>query len=118
MQVETRPATRQSLRFSGPWRLQLGGVLPGVEIAFETYGRLNAAGDNAVLVCHALTGDAHPAAHHAGDAPGWWEGMIGPGRPIDTGRWFVVCSNVLGGCAGSTGAASPHPEDGRPYGLR
>lgn len=117
-----RPTTgseaRQSLRLPGPWRLQLGGVLDEIEIAYETYGRLNAAGDNAVLVCHALTGDAHPASHHPGDVPGWWEGMIGPGRYIDTDRWFVVCSNVLGGCTGSTGAASPHPEDGRPYGLR
>jgi len=109
---------RRTLRLPGPWRLQLGGVLDEIEIAYETYGRLNAAGDNAVLVCHALTGDAHPASHHPGDVPGWWEGMIGPGRDIDTDRWFVVCSNVLGGCAGSTGAASPHPGDGRPYGLR
>lgn len=110
--------TRRFMRLPGPWRLELGGVLEYVDVAYETYGRLNAAGDNAVLVCHALTGDSHPASHHPGDRPGWWEGMIGPGRYLDTDRWFVVCSNVLGGCAGSTGAASPHPEDGRPYGLR
>jgi homoserine O-acetyltransferase len=94
-------------------------VLPGVTVAYETWGTLSATADNAVLVAHALTGDSH-AAGPAGPGqvtPGWWEGMVGPGRPIDTDRWFVVCPNVLGGCQGTTGPASPAP-DGRPYGSR
>ncbi|MEX2356662.1 MAG: homoserine O-acetyltransferase [Thermaerobacterales bacterium] len=102
------------LRF---WTLPAGQELPldnglnlaPVTVAYETYGQLNAGGDNAVLVCHALTGDAHAARHDAGDEPGWWEGMIGPGLPLDTDRFFVICSNVLGGCRGSTGPGSVRP---------
>ncbi len=92
--------------------LEGGGQLHDITIAFETWGTLNEAADNAVLVCHALTGDAH-AAGPAGDghpAPGWWDDLIGPGRPLDTERYFVVCANVLGGCQGSTGPASPLPD--------
>lgn len=106
------------LDLEGPWPLELGGTLPRLRLAYETYGRLSPAGDNAILVCHALTGDAHPAAHGADDAPGWWEGLVGPGCAVDTRRWFVICSNVLGGCRGSTGPLSTDPETGRPYGLR
>ncbi|HEX5365345.1 MAG TPA: homoserine O-acetyltransferase [Acidimicrobiales bacterium] len=103
-----------------PFALEGGGLLEGVTVAYETWGTLSPTGDNAVLVCHALTGDSHAAGGigpgHA--APGWWDGTIGPGRAIDTDRWFVVCANVLGGCQGTTGPASPHPDDGRPWGSR
>ncbi|MGI9052309.1 MAG: homoserine O-acetyltransferase MetX [Ilumatobacteraceae bacterium] len=97
-----------------------GDALRGVEVAYETWGTLDERVTNAVLLCHAWTGDSHVAgsAGRGHPAPGWWEGMIGPGRPIDTDRWYVVCANVLGGCQGSTGPASPHPLDGRPYGSR
>lgn len=96
------------------------GVLPGVRLAYETWGELNAAGDNAIYIAHALTGDSHatgPAepGHHTG---GWWNGMVGPGKPLDTDRYFVVCANVVGGCQGTTGPSSPHPDDGRPWGSR
>jgi len=97
-----------------------GQTLPSFTLRYETYGSLNATRDNAVLVCHALSGDHHCAGWHApGDPkPGWWNNLIGPGKAIDTRRFFVVCANVLGGCQGSTGPASLDPETGRPYGLR
>lgn len=100
--------------------LDVGATLQDVVIAYETWGTLNADASNAVLVCHAWTGDSHVAgpADEGHPTPGWWEGLVGPGLAIDTNQWFVVCSNVLGGCQGSTGPASPHPEDGRPYGSR
>lgn len=95
-----------------------GTTLPHVDVAFETYGTLNAARSNAVYICHALTGDAHAAGYHEGDdRPGWWDNMIGPGKAIDTDQWFVVCSNILGGCQGTTGPASINPLTGEPYGL-
>jgi homoserine O-acetyltransferase len=99
---------------------ELGGHLRDVTLAYETWGELDPAGENAVLLVHALTGDSHAAG---GPSPGhrrggWWDAMVGPGRPIDTGRYFVVCSNVVGGCYGSTGPASEDPEGGRPYGMR
>ncbi|HEX9258466.1 MAG TPA: homoserine O-acetyltransferase, partial [Acidimicrobiales bacterium] len=103
-----------------PFVLEGGGHLKEVTLAYESWGELDAAAANAVLVCHAWTGDSH-ACGPAGDghpASGWWDGMIGPGKPIDTDRWFVVCANVIGGCQGTTGPASPHPDDGRPYGSR
>ncbi|MEO0965951.1 MAG: homoserine O-acetyltransferase [Planctomycetota bacterium] len=96
--------------------LSLGGSLSGVRVAYETWGTLNAAADNAILVCHALTGDAHAARHDPDDTPGWWDALIGPGKPIDTDRYFVVCTNVLGSCYGTTGPASIDPATGRPYG--
>ncbi|HEX5847589.1 MAG TPA: homoserine O-acetyltransferase [Rubrobacter sp.] len=104
----------------GPFEPELGGYLPDVTLAYETWGELNEAADNAVLLVHALTGDSHAAGgpnetHRRG---GWWDPMVGPGRPIDTNEYFVVCSNVLGGCSGSTGPASVDPESGRPYGMR
>jgi homoserine O-acetyltransferase len=98
--------------------LEGGGQLRDITIAFETWGELNADASNAVLVCHALTGDAH-AAGPAGPGhptPGWWEGLIGPGRCLDTERYFVVCANVLGGCQGSSGPASPLPDRPGHYG--
>ena len=87
-------------------------------MAYRTYGALNEARSNAVIVCHALTGDQHVASPHpASGKPGWWSRMVGPGRPIDTDRLFVICANVIGGCSGSTGPSSVNPATGRPYGL-
>src|SRR5689334_15625338 len=83
--------------------LETGAVLQDVEIAYEMYGTLNETRTNAILVCHALTGDSH--AYGTGEQPGWWQGVIGPGKALDTDRYLVICSNVLGGCLGSTG---PH----------
>lgn len=95
-----------------------GGRLEEVTVAYETYGTLNKARDNAVYICHALTGDAHAALWHEGDArPGWWDVMIGPGKAIDTNRWFVISSNLLGGCRGTTGPSDLDPATGEPYGL-
>jgi homoserine O-acetyltransferase len=107
----------QSVTFDGPVSLELGGRLPSVTVAYETYGRLNGARDNAVLVGHAISGDSHVARHDPGDDPGWWDVLIGPGKPIDTNRWFVICPNNLGGCRGTTGPGSANPETGQPYGA-
>ncbi|GGE18038.1 homoserine O-acetyltransferase [Marinithermofilum abyssi] len=98
----------------GPFTLECGDTLPQVEIAVETAGTLNAAKDNVILVCHALTGDAHAVGDE--EQPGWWDGLIGPGRFVDTSRYFVVTMNTLGGCHGSTGPASISPDTGKPYG--
>jgi len=100
-------------------QLECGRTLGPITLAYETYGRLNAARDNAILIVHALSGDAHAAGYHgrADDKPGWWDIMIGPGKPFDTDRYFVICSNILGGCKGSTGPSSINPETGEPYGL-
>ncbi|HWJ20162.1 MAG TPA: homoserine O-acetyltransferase, partial [Geobacterales bacterium] len=98
--------------------LDCGRVLAPFEIAYQTYGTLNADKSNAVLVCHALTGDQHVAnLHPMTGKPGWWETIIGPGKPVDTDQYFVICSNVIGGCMGSTGPASLDPATGKPYGL-
>ena len=91
---------------SEPLLLDCGQALAPYQIAYKTYGRLNAEKSNAILICHALTGDQHVASNHpVTGRPGWWEIMIGPGRPIDTDRFFVICPNILGGCMGSTGPA-------------
>lgn len=101
-----------------PLRLDSGADLSPLTIAYQTYGRLNEARSNAVLICHALTGDQHAAnTHPATGKPGWWDIMIGPGKPIDTDRFFVICSNVIGGCMGSTGPSSENPATGEPYAL-
>lgn len=101
-----------------PLLMDAGVSLAPWQIAFKTYGALNAARSNAVLICHALTGDQHVASEHpVTGKPGWWETMVGPGRPIDTDRFFVICSNVVGGCMGTTGPASLNPATGRPYGV-
>ncbi len=106
------------LSLERPFRFESGDILPRIDIAYETYGRLNEQGDNAVLVEHALSGDAHAAFYHEGDRkPGWWDCMIGPGKAFDTDRYFVICSNVIGGCRGTSGPASIDPATGRPYGL-
>jgi homoserine O-acetyltransferase len=118
-----------------PLPLDCGRELREVRVAYETYGELAAGRDNVILVCHALSGDAHAAGWSAEGGPtaldgigadergvrpkgglGWWDGMIGPGKPFDTDRFHVVCCNLLGGCRGTTGPASPNPDTGRPYG--
>src|SRR5688572_23910562 len=126
----------QFLDLPGPLRLDCGRELAGVRVAYETYGTLSAARDNVILVCHALSGDAHAAGFArrppaestrdgfgaeardgtAGKGLGWWDGMIGPGKAFDTDRFFVVSTNLLGGCRGTTGPSSPNPATGRPYG--
>jgi homoserine O-acetyltransferase len=106
----------QSIRFPEPLKLEKGGQLPQVVVAYETYGQLNAAGDNAFLICHALSGDSHVAKHNEQDDPGWWDIAVGPGKAIDTNRYFVICPNLLGGCRGTTGPSSENPETGKPYG--
>ena len=110
--------TSAVLDLSEPLQLDGGQVLPGVQIAYETQGELNAAKDNAILVCHALTGDHHLVSDHPiTGKPGWWVRMVGPGKPIDTDRYFVICANVIGSCMGSTGPASLAP-DGKPWAMR
>ncbi|MDR0488616.1 MAG: homoserine O-acetyltransferase [Propionibacteriaceae bacterium] len=95
-----------------------GGQLDHVEVRYETYGHLNESKTNAIFICHALTGDAHAAGHRQGDRkPGWWDEMIGPGKPIDTDKFYVICPNLLGGCQGTTGPASINPTTGQSYGL-
>ncbi len=136
--VDWRRAHASTLPVSGAWRpsdppgdrqfmrtamdrdfvLEGGGMLRDITVAFETWGTLKADRSNAVLVCHALTGDAHAAGPPGPgqSTPGWWDGLVGPGKAIDTDRWFVVCTNVLGGCQGTTGPASVRPDRNERYG--
>ncbi|GAA4049672.1 homoserine O-acetyltransferase MetX [Parerythrobacter jejuensis] len=108
----------QALTLPGPLPLDNGQALEDVQIAYETYGNLAADKGNAILICHALTGDQYVASTHPVTAkPGWWERMVGPGKPIDTDRYHVICANVIGSCIGSTGPSSNHA-DGTPYGMR
>jgi homoserine O-acetyltransferase/O-succinyltransferase len=106
----------QSVTFDEPVRLDRGETLSEVTVAYETYGQLNEARDNAVWICHALSGDSHVAAHDEDDDPGWWDIAIGPGKSIDTDKYFVICPNILGGCRGTTGPNSTNPKTGRRYG--
>ena len=114
--------TRKFLEFPNdrPVALDSGKTLQQVTIAYETWGQLNSDKSNAILLCHAWTGDSHAAgsAQDGQPTPGWWDGLVGSGCAIDTDKYFVVCTNSLGGCQGSTGPASPHPLDGKPYGSR
>jgi homoserine O-acetyltransferase/O-succinyltransferase len=109
----------QSWTFDEPLKLDCGRTLAPVTQAYETYGTLNYRRDNAILIFHALTGDAHVAGYHAPEdrKPGWWDLMVGPGKPFDTDRYMIICANVLGGCKGTTGPADINPQSGKPYGL-
>ena len=113
------PGNRRFLDLPGPFLLERGGSLPGVRVAYESWGMLDEDGGNAVLVEHALTGDSHVIGPVGPGHPtaGWWDGLIGPGLALDTDRFFVVCANVLGGCQGTTGPSSSAPDDG-PWGSR
>jgi len=106
----------QRVTFREPLRLESGARLAEVTVVYETYGQLNAQRDNAVLICHALSGDSHVARHDETDDPGWWDLVVGPGKSIDTDRYFVICPNILGSCRGTTGPNSVNPETGKPYG--
>jgi homoserine O-acetyltransferase len=111
--VETK-----SLKIDEPFVLESGKSLESITIAYETYGKLNNDRSNAILICHALTGDAHAAGWHEGDSkPGWWDIVIGPGKVLDTEKYFIICSNVLGGCKGTTGPISINPKTGKEYGI-
>ena len=111
--------TAQTAHFDAPIRLRSGAELASYDIAYETYGELNAARSNAVLVCHALNASHHVAGFYSEDKGnvGWWDNLVGPGKPLDTGRFFVVGSNYLGSCFGSTGPASINPATGKPWGA-
>lgn len=109
----------QDFVYEHPFEFFYGGKIPELRLRYETYGHLNAAKDNAILICHALSGDHHCAGVYDIEERklGWWNFMVGPGKPIDTSRYFVICSNVLGGCQGSSGPGSIHPKTGKPYNL-
>src|SRR2546430_5676510 len=111
MIVETQIARFDSIP------LDNGATLAPVDVAYETYGELNEAKSNAILVLHAFSGDAHAAGVSHEGKPGWWDNMIGPGKAFDTERYFVICTNVLGGCRGTTGPASINPATGQPFGM-
>ena len=105
--------------FEIPFTLNLerGDQLENVKVAYETYGELNQDKSNCILVCHAITGDSHVAKHDENDVPGWWDIMVGPGKPLDTNKYFVICSNILGSCRGTTGPNSINPKTCKYYGA-
>ncbi len=117
------PQSTSSLRHAQTWvsreplQLENGGHLPEISVCFETWGELNQERTNTILVCHALSGDSHVARHDESDDPGWWDILVGPGKPIDTSSYFVICSNVLGGCRGTTGPNFSDPNGDSPYGA-
>ncbi|MBT2186520.1 homoserine O-acetyltransferase MetX [Sphingobium nicotianae] len=117
--TDQRFGLRRTVRLPGPLKLDGGGALAPVDIAYETYGSLNADGSNAILICHALTGDQFVASSHpVTGKPGWWTRAVGPDKPIDPDRHFIICANVLGSCLGSSGPASVDPVIGVPYAMR
>jgi homoserine O-acetyltransferase len=115
----TQAATIRVIEPDNPLELECGKTLAPVDVAYETYGKLNEAGDNVILICHALSGNAHVSSMNSPDdkKPGWWDVMVGPGKGIDMDKYFVICSNFLGGCSGTTGPSSINPVSGKPYGL-
>lgn len=118
MSADDRFGLNKGIRLMGPVKLDSGAELVPVDFAYETYGELNEARDNALLICHALTMDHYVASTHpVTGKPGWWENMVGPGKPIDTDRFCVICINALGSCLGSSGPASANPATGKPYGM-
>src|SRR5690348_14323358 len=108
---------RQYFDLPSPFRMKRGGALTGARLSYETWGTLNAARDNAVLILTGLSPSAHAARNAIDDTPGWWEDIVGPGKGLDTNRWFVICVNSLGSCKGSTGPASINPATGDVYRL-
>jgi homoserine O-acetyltransferase len=117
-EAQTPSSPHVTFAADAPLKLDCGQVLAPFTVAYQTYGTLNADKSNAILVCHALTGDQHVAnVHPVTGKPGWWETMVGPGKPIDTEKYFIICPNIIGGCMGSTGPASLNPATGKPYGL-
>lgn len=116
MTTELGVITPQTLHIESPLLLSSGLILPRYDLTYETYGQLNASASNGILICHALSGDHHVAGLDANNKPGWWNEYIGPGKPIDTNQFFVVCSNNLGGCHGSTGPTTLNPDTGKVYG--
>lgn len=117
--TDQRFGLRRSVRLPGPLRLDSGASLTPVDIAYETYGTLDADGSNAILICHALTGDQFVASQHpVTGKPGWWTRAVGEGKPIDPARHFIICANVLGSCLGSSGPASIDPATDTPYAMR
>jgi homoserine O-acetyltransferase len=118
MSQDARFGLARTVTLPGPLRLDGGGTLAPIDIAYETYGTLAPDRGNAILVCHALTGDQHAASTHPRTGkPGWWDKMIGPGKPVDPDRHLIICANVLGSCMGSSGPASINPETGEPWGM-
>lgn len=119
-QNETGLVERRYVTWDEPLPLDSGKTLAPVTLAYETYGTLNEERDNAILILHALSGDSHAAGWYSSTdrKPGWWDKMIGPGRPFDTNRYFIICSNIIGGCQGSTGPGSINPATGKPYGAQ
>lgn len=118
MSDDQRFGLRRQVTLPGPLALDGGGLLSPAEIGYETYGTLAADGGNAILICHALTGDQYVASDHpVTGKPGWWARMVGPGKPVDPDRHFVICANVLGSCMGSSGPASINPATGKPWGM-
>ncbi|WP_133478715.1 homoserine O-acetyltransferase MetX [Cognatilysobacter segetis] len=115
--TEFIPPGSRFVDLPSPFPMKRGGELHGARMAYETWGELDAAGDNAILILTGLSPDAHAASSPADPTPGWWEAMLGPGKPIDTDRWHVICVNTLGSCKGSTGPASPLPDGSGPYRL-
>ncbi len=115
--TEFIPASSRFVGLPSPFAMKRGDALLGARMAYETWGQLNPARDNAVLIVTGLSPNAHAAASEAHPEPGWWEEMVGPGKPIDSNRWFVICVNSLGSCKGSTGPASINPDTGQPYRL-
>ncbi|MCW3846877.1 homoserine O-acetyltransferase [Sphingomonas sp. LB-2] len=119
MSDDQRFGLARTVTLPGPLRLDGGALLSPVDIAYETYGALNADASNAILVCHALTGDQHVASTHpVTGKPGWWTKMVGPGKPVDPERHFIICANVLGSCLGSSGPATVNPATAKPWGMR
>jgi len=109
-------SSARQVELDGPFDLEAGGRIERITVAYEAWGELAATSDNAVLVCHPLTGNSHVAGDC--DDPGWWNGVVGPGRALDPARHFVVCANLLGSCSGTTGPSSPEPGTHRPWGMR
>ena len=118
MSEDERYGLDKNIRLLGPVRLDSGAQLAPVEMAYETYGTLNAEKSNAILICHALTGDQYVASTHpVTGKSGWWERMVGPDKPVDTSRYFVICANVIGSCLGSSGPATVNPATDKPWGM-